>query len=654
MFEFTPYKLDPETVRLFKNNQIIETEPQVFNTLLLLIENRHRVVSKEELFEIIWHGRAVSEHVITRIIYELRKTLDAKEQGSYIRTVRGKGYQFIADVVELPNSQDAVIITEQPRKSTGLHVVLYSVLLLLPLMFGYWYSNRSVAHQPISTKQDTPVKTSEISDYPVVVVLPIEVNENNEKLSMLTLSLIDYLTNQLALNLNMKIVHPDSMVRINEDLNDIWAIQQATRAQYIVQGTVENVTDESIKIHFNLYKKDALGELTPFSLGAFDFPYPQSSQDLNNLYKQRKVTVRDMVSIIKPGIVFNASDGNDTEDPEAYRLAIAAHHMVKTDACKQMTRAESLLLKAIDRDPKFGFAYHQLFTNYFKRVWVCGDSAEYHQKALDMAEIAEQLSPNTYQSLAIGRNTILVESNQVEKAYELSKDNDWNDPAAIYRTVYGLRYAGFLNKASEYLDRIMQLDPYYFSEKPIQQAPSTLLYQNRFDEHIALLAEPGNSYHDYYRSLNFVLQGKQTEAEPILRAVLQRTPDDLFGQFSQALLFVIDDDKPAAIALIDKMLNERKVNQHYDGEMTYKLLQLYALVGADDLALEALQLAVDQGFFPFNYFLNDPALESIRGTDKFNAVIEKAIQRHEAFAARFGLSSEANISDKTVSKPTKQ
>ncbi|MGJ8664576.1 MAG: winged helix-turn-helix domain-containing protein, partial [Marinicella sp.] len=95
MFEFGDFKLDVEAVRLIKNNQNIDLEPQVFNTLVLLVQNRHRVVSKQELLDEIWQGRTVTEYVITRIIYELRKILDGEnDAGSAIRTVRGKGYQF--------------------------------------------------------------------------------------------------------------------------------------------------------------------------------------------------------------------------------------------------------------------------------------------------------------------------------------------------------------------------------------------------------------------------------------------------------------------------------------------------------------------------------------------------------------------------------
>jgi len=204
-----------------------------------------------------------------------------------------------------------------------------------------------------------------------------------------------------------------------------------------------------------------------------------------------------------------------------------------------------------------------------------------------------------------------------------------------------------LNVASQHLDRILQLDPFYFSEKPIQQAPSTLLYQNRFKEHLALLAEQGNSYHDYFRGLNLLLTDKTLQATEILQGVIERTSTDLFGKLSQALLFILEQDKTAAIEVIDAIVQQRNEKKLTDGEMTYKLVQLYALANAQELALKNLQTAVDQGFFPMSYFLNDPALNSIQNTEQFTAIVEQATQRHEAFAERFGLESES-LADLTL------
>ena len=643
MFKFGPYILDPAAIRLSKNSMEIELEPQLFNTLLLLIKMRDRVVTKDELLEKVWNGRVVSEHVITRVIYELRKILDDKsEEHSYIRTVRRKGYQFIEDVTE----EEQGDIVAAPRESISILgfsflnklLIIFSIMVLAIAIF--MLTNQSTSEVDLPNKSPSKQK---LNIYPIIAVMPIDVESDNEELSMLVQSLIEYLTNQLSVNLNMKVIHPDNLLHMEEQLNDIRAIQKTTRSDFIIQGFIESVTDQSINLHLTLHKNNGTGGLIPFPLGAFQFPYPQNAKDLNELYKQRKVTVRSIIQIIKPGVIVRDNGERETDDPEAYRLVIAAHHLSRSDDCKAIQRAEQLLLNATQRDDQFAYAYYQLFANYFKRVWLCGESIEFHQKALAMAEIVQRLAPNSYNPMAMGMNAILIESNQVEKAYELSKDADWNDPDAINYRNYGLRYAGFLKLATQYIDRILQLDPYFFSEKPIHQAPNALLYQNLFTEYIDLLAEPGNSYHDYFRGLSLVLMGNSLEASKILQGVVERQSTDLFGKLSQALLFIIENDKLAAIEIVDKIVRQRNIKKLTDGEMTYKLVQLYALANAQELALKNLQLTVDGGFFPMNYFLNDPALKSIQNREEFSAIVEQATKRHEAFAEMFDLKPETRL-----------
>jgi DNA-binding winged helix-turn-helix (wHTH) protein/TolB-like protein len=644
MFKFGPYTLNQAAIRLSKNGIEVELEPQVFNTLLFLIKKRDRVVTKDELLDKVWKGRVVSDHVITRVIYELRKILDDKSgQYSHIRTVRRKGYQFIVDVTEVQQGS-TVAVPRESISTFGLSflnklLIIFGIMVLAIVIFVL--SNQSTPVVDLSNKSPSKQKTN---TYPIIAVMPIDVESDNEELSMLVQSLIEYLTNQLSVNLNMKVIHPDNMLHMGEQLNDIRAIQKTTRSDFIIQGFIESVTDQSINLHLTLHKNNGTDGLTPFPLGAFQFPYPQNPKELNDLYKQRKVTVRSIIQIIKPGVIVRDNGESETDDPEAYRLVIAAHHISRNDDCKKMARAEQLLLKAVEIDDKFVYAYLQLFNNYYKRVWVCGESIEYQQKGLDMAEIVDRLAPtNSFSAIAKRRSTILVESNQVEKAYEFAKDVDWNNPDSIYHQSYSLRYAGFLNLTSKNLNRILQLDPFFYNSKPILTAPNTLLYQNRFKEHLNLLAEPGNSYHDYFRGLNLFLTGYADQAAVILNGVVNRTPGDLFGKYSQALLYIIENNHLNAIDVVDSIITQRNEKKHTDGEMTYKLVQLYALANAQDLALKTLQMTVDRGFFPMNYFLNDPALKSIQNTKEFSAIVEQATERHEAFAEKFDLKPETML-----------
>src|SRR5258708_30543430 len=77
----------------------IAMEPQVFDLLVYLIENRDRVVTKDNLIETIWDGRTVSESALTSRINAARKAVgdSGKDQG-LIRTIARKGFRFVGDV----------------------------------------------------------------------------------------------------------------------------------------------------------------------------------------------------------------------------------------------------------------------------------------------------------------------------------------------------------------------------------------------------------------------------------------------------------------------------------------------------------------------------------------------------------------------------
>ena len=84
-------------------------EPQVFDVLSLLVQHRSRLVPKEELLDEIWGDRFVSESTLTSRIKAARQaTGDDGETQRVIRTVRGRGYMFVATVAgdEEPVSAD--------------------------------------------------------------------------------------------------------------------------------------------------------------------------------------------------------------------------------------------------------------------------------------------------------------------------------------------------------------------------------------------------------------------------------------------------------------------------------------------------------------------------------------------------------------------
>ncbi|MCI0488282.1 MAG: tetratricopeptide repeat protein [Blastocatellia bacterium] len=87
---------------------------KTFQVLLYLLEQRHRLVTKEELWESLWQGTAVTDDALTRCVMDIRKALgDDSRQQRFLKTVSKAGYRFVGPVEEeWPQPALAVVETE--------------------------------------------------------------------------------------------------------------------------------------------------------------------------------------------------------------------------------------------------------------------------------------------------------------------------------------------------------------------------------------------------------------------------------------------------------------------------------------------------------------------------------------------------------------
>jgi TolB-like protein/Tfp pilus assembly protein PilF len=98
-FMFSNHVLDTNRQELSCGGEDVPIEPQVFNLLQYLVENRDRVVSKDDLFDKIWEGRVVSESTLTSRINAVRKAVgDSGRDQRLVRTIARKGFRFVGDV----------------------------------------------------------------------------------------------------------------------------------------------------------------------------------------------------------------------------------------------------------------------------------------------------------------------------------------------------------------------------------------------------------------------------------------------------------------------------------------------------------------------------------------------------------------------------
>ncbi len=103
IFTFGNFRLDVERRTLRKNGETIPLLSRPFDILVLLIQARDRVVTREEIQAAVWRDQITTANNLTVHISSLRRVLGQHGAGEAIITVPGRGYRFVAEVTECPD-----------------------------------------------------------------------------------------------------------------------------------------------------------------------------------------------------------------------------------------------------------------------------------------------------------------------------------------------------------------------------------------------------------------------------------------------------------------------------------------------------------------------------------------------------------------------
>ena len=109
-FRFDSFTLDADTRRLLNGSEEVHLSPKALHLLLILVENRHRAVSRAELQKQLWPSTFVLDTNLASLIKEIRRGLnDTADTPRFVRTVHRFGYWFIGDVRDAAPAQSTDI-----------------------------------------------------------------------------------------------------------------------------------------------------------------------------------------------------------------------------------------------------------------------------------------------------------------------------------------------------------------------------------------------------------------------------------------------------------------------------------------------------------------------------------------------------------------
>jgi Tol biopolymer transport system component/DNA-binding winged helix-turn-helix (wHTH) protein len=101
-YAFGPFIVDPLRRRLWREGRLVPITSKTFDVLVVLLEHRDHIVSKDELLSRVWPDTAVNENNLARQISSLRRALGQRpDEHDFVVTIPGQGYRFVGAVQEV-------------------------------------------------------------------------------------------------------------------------------------------------------------------------------------------------------------------------------------------------------------------------------------------------------------------------------------------------------------------------------------------------------------------------------------------------------------------------------------------------------------------------------------------------------------------------
>ena len=111
IYDFAGFRLDMEQNSLLRDDELVSLTPKAYETLLVLVRNSGKVISKNTLLDEVWANTFVEEATLAQNISTLRKALAKYEKDTeFITTIPRRGYRFVEDVAEISMEDEEVVL----------------------------------------------------------------------------------------------------------------------------------------------------------------------------------------------------------------------------------------------------------------------------------------------------------------------------------------------------------------------------------------------------------------------------------------------------------------------------------------------------------------------------------------------------------------
>ena len=572
-YEFDNFRIDSGK-RLLSNGgpEPVPLTPKIFDTLLYLVSHHGTVIDKDELMSAIWPDTIVEENNLNKNISVLRQVLGENPgENRYIVTVPGKGYKFVASVVESSANgikfvdiahADITLLrsgpsraTSRSKKSAFAAAGVIAATAIAVLALGYWYF-----------KNQRPINS--------IAVMPFVNKSGDAKLEYLSDGLTGDLIESLEKVPGLEVKALSTVVRYKGTNSNAQEIGQKENVEAVLFGKlIETGEDLTLQVELVDSRGNNLWRRT-------------YQKKVSGLVVLQSELARDLVHELSVPITDKTQEKlakRDTENSDASRLYLKGVFHSRKLTEQDIKEAIELFTQAIQKDPKYARAYAAMATARRSLTLCCdGQPSEVLQAKL-AAQKAVDLDPELAEGhSALAASIYSYDWNWAEAEKEYLRALELDPNSSISHFQYG-DFLGFMGKTDEAAvqkDRALELEPYepFFAarvgssrdlEKALKQilyaidlnrnywfshAMAAGIYRNRkeYDKAIAeaQLAKrlsPDQTWSDVILSSIYVNAGKPAEARAILDQLLLRSKSRFVPPCHIALVYNYLGDKERAL-----------------------------------------------------------------------------------------------------------
>lgn len=613
LFEFGPFRLDPAERLLLRDSKPVPLTLKAFDTLLFLVENRGRIVEKNELLAEVWTGTFVEEATLAQNIFTLRKTLgDTPEGHHYIETVPKRGYRFIAPVKEFwPDVREFVASGESVKP---LGSKLYTHIR------GALWGRVAVG---IAVVIAVAVLTWGIRSYLVGVgdphraihslaVLPLVNLSHDPEQEYFADGMTDELITTLAKISELRVTSRTSVVRYRNAQKSLAQIGRELGVDAVIEGTVVR-SGNKVRISAQL-----IHAATDRHLWAETY-----ERNLDDVLSVQAEVGRDVAREIEVKLTADERARlapAPTVNPEAYELYLKGRYLWnKSD---QPSKSAEYFQQAIAKDPDYAAAYAGLAQAYGS-LGSFVPPKEIVPRAKEAARKALELDPSLDEAhLALSQILQLYDWDwrgaeaEIQRAIELNPSNS----TAYFWDAVLLLTLGRSAEALAQVRKAQRLDPVSpLTGSGIGLALYSQRQYDRAQEELenALQLEPNFVPSQLYLAWVYEEKGMNEQALAALRRMNEASGPGLLSLLYLAEGYAKARAPGEARNILKRVIAES--DQKYVPAVYFAIV--YAALGERDKAFAWLEKAYAERSGALCVFLRSPKFDSLRSDSRFQELL---------------------------------